>query len=118
MLFRPDGKVTLVEPWPGRCATMGNGPAGCLPDQTRIISERTRPMPWRSRLPCPPPFSQLLAIHQQVHRACAGIDPNAIAFAHHCERTTNEGFRRDITDAHSARGAGKAPICDERHLLA
>ena len=48
----------------------------------------------------------------------AGIDPNAIAFAHHCEWTTNEGFWRDITDAHPPRRARKAPICDERHLLA
>ena len=51
MLFRPDGQIILIEPWPVRRAVMGDGPAGYLPDQTRIFCERTGPMSWRSRLP-------------------------------------------------------------------
>src|SRR5215208_4317834 len=108
----------LVEPRPVRRAVMGDGAAGRLPYQTRIFRERARPMPRRSRLPGLPPLSQFLAIDQQIHLARVGIDPDAVALAHQGKRTADEGFRRNITDAHAPRSAGKTPIRDERDLLA
>ena len=65
-----------------------------------------------------PPLREFAVVDQQIHAARAGIDPDAVAVAHQRQRTADEGFRRDIADAHAARRAGEASVGDQRDLLA
>src|SRR5581483_5287572 len=48
----------------------------------------------------------------------AGIDLDPVAVTHERQRTTDEGFRRDVADAHAAGRARETPVGDERDLLA
>ena len=92
--------------------------AGGLADQTCIFGERACPMPRRTRLPGLPPQCEFLLVDQNVHPACAGIDPDAIAVAQQRQRSADKGFRRDIADTHAARRTGKPSVGDQRDLLA
>src|SRR5260370_42645736 len=118
MLFRAEWLIRpLVEPRPFRRAVMSNGAARCLADQSCIFGKCASPMPGWPPLPCPPPLCEVIVVDQQIHAARAGIDPDPVACAHQRQRAADEGCRRYIASAHSARGAGKAPVGDERDLL-
>src|SRR6202035_3616843 len=108
----------LIEPRPFCRTIMRNRAAGRLADQTRIFGERAGPVPRRPRLPFLPPLGEFTVVDQQTHAAPTGIDPDTVAFTHQRQRPADEGFRRDIADAHAARGPGKPPVGDERNLLA
>src|SRR4029079_1262893 len=86
-------------------------------DQARIFGQRAGTVPRRPRLPCLPPRGEFLVVNQEIHAARAGIVPDAVALVHEGQRPADEGFRRDIADAHPPRGAGKTAVGDERHLL-
>src|SRR6516225_243490 len=97
--------LRLVEPGPFRRTFMRDGAAGSLTDKARIFSQRSRAVPWRPRLPGLATFRELVVVDQQIHAARTGIDPDAVSVPHQRQRATHKGFRRDVTDAHAARGA-------------
>ena len=97
---------------------MGDGAAWRLADQPRIFRKRACPMSRRPRLPGLPPRREFTVVDQEIHAARGGIDPDAVAFAHQRQRATDEGFLRDVADAHATRRSGKTPVGDEGDLLA
>src|SRR5437016_2032786 len=112
------GSSVPVEPRPFGRSLMGDGAAGRLPDQTRVFGKRSGAMPgWWLRpfisAPC-----QFVITDQNIHPARAGIDTNPVAFAHQRQRAADEGFRRDISDAHAARCARETPVGDKGDFLA
>jgi len=61
---------------------MRDGATRRLAHQTRVFGQRPRAMPWLPRLPRLTALGEFMVIDQKIHVARAGIDPDAIAFAH------------------------------------
>ena len=58
-------------------------------------------------------------VHERVEPARPGIEPDRIAVLHPRDRPARRGLRRDVDGRrHLARGAGHAPVGDQRHAEA
>ena len=69
---------------------MRDGATGRLAHQTRIFGERPGAMPWRPRLPCLTALGEFMVVDQKIHAARGGIDPDAVAFAHQRQWSTDK----------------------------
>src|SRR5262249_26032025 len=110
--------LSLVEPWPFCRTIMSHRASGRLAHELRIFRERACPMPRRTRLPGLASLGKLALVDAQVHAPRSSIDLDAVAVSHQRQRPTDEGFRRDIADAHASRRTRETAIGDECDLLA
>src|SRR3546814_19677534 len=51
-------------------------------------------------------------------RSLLGIDGDDVAVLEQADRAADRRLRPDVADAEAARGAGEAPVGDQRHLVA
>src|SRR5581483_4128217 len=72
----------------------------------------------RALLPIASACREFLLVDEQVHAATGSINPDIVAIANECQRAADKRFRRYISDAHAARGAGEPPVRNQSHLLA
>src|SRR6516225_296933 len=94
----------LVEPGPLGGTLVRDRATRCLPDEARIFGKRTCPMAWRPWFPCSAPLCKFDVVHQDIHPTFCCIDLDTVAIAYQRQRATHKRLRRDIANAHAARG--------------
>ena len=61
---------------------------------------------------------QNIRLNHQVNRAGIGINANCVAIFNQRNGPALGSFGANMPDAEATRGTGKAPVSDERHLVA
>src|SRR5262245_48637652 len=97
---------------------MADRPLLGIADGLCIAPQRARLVVVPARLPGPTPLLQFGLREVDAEDALAGMGINHVAIPEQTDRPAHGGFRSDMADAESPRGAGEAAVRDDRHLVA
>src|ERR1043166_2650958 len=102
----------------GRSARMGHGAVERGPDLLGVLPQIPGGVLALAGFPILPPLLQLLCGELHIQRAFFRVDLDDVAIAQESDRAADRGLRPDVADAKSERGAGEAPVGDQRELAA